>query len=265
MSIVEFFRRYFIEPIYTGEGYNEYNTIVYGLLLGAGILGVERLLIRLRVRVDSKFLFSLLPFLIFASASRSLVDAGIFPKTALLITPGIFFTTAFLAISSLLITKKLFGDDFYRPFAVIGWLIAGYPLAVAIYSLPQLKPILQILLLFGASSLIFAYALSFIYADLKNPWIKAVFIGHMLDASATVVGVEYYNFFEEHVFENWLINLVGTAYVIFPLKLIVLFLIVKIIKMYVEEENRNFWYLAFFILGFSPGLRDTFTVALLGG
>lgn len=265
MSIGEFLRRYFVEPIYTGEGYNVYNTIVYGLLLGVGILAVEKLLIKLKIRVDSRFFFSLFPFFVFASASRSLVDAGIFPKTALLITPGIFITTTALALLSLSLSRMLFGEKFHTALFLMGSLSAIYPLFVAVTSIPDIKPIIQIIALFVASSLVFAFGMRHFYQDLKNPWVKAVFIAHMLDASATVVGVEYYNFFEEHVFENWLINLVDSAYVIFPLKLVVLFLIVKIIKMYVEEENRNFWYLAFFILGFSPGLRDTFTVALLGG
>ncbi len=267
MSLLDFISRYFIQPIYTGEGYNVYNTLVYGLALGIGILLVERLLLKLKIKVDSRFFIALLPFLIFASTSRSLVDASIFPRTAFLITPGIFITTTFLAAFSLLISLRLqkLGPEFHKTMFALGSLFALYPLYKVFTSISYWMPFLQIAVLLPVSILIFIYAFERLgYSQLKNPWIKAVFAGHLLDATATVVGVEYYGYFEEHVFEDWLINLVGTAYILYPLKLVVLIIIIYIINSVVEEENRNFWYLAFFILGFAPGLRDSFTIMLLG-
>jgi len=96
----------------------------------------------------------------------------------------------------------------------------------------------------------------------KETLARAVLIGHMLDASATIVAVEYLGYFEEHVFENWLIQAVGTAYVIYPAKAVALGAVFYAIRHWVE--NREFWYFAFFVLGFSPGLRDTLTILLLG-
>ncbi len=263
--VVEFFRRYFVEPIYTGEGYNVYNTLVYGLLLGFGLIALERLMLRLGVRVDGRFFKATLPFLAFASFSRSLVDASLLPRTAWLITPGIFFTTTLLALASLVLAlrvQRTRGTGYENTMLALGLLVLAYPayLALANVAYPAAGAQIAVLTLL---STVASYALLKILR-LENPWIFAVFAGHMLDASATIVGVEYYGYFEEHVFENWLINLVGTAYVLYPLKLIAIGIIIWVINSLVEEDSRNFWYFAFFVLGFAPGLRDAFTIMLRG-
>jgi len=265
MSPEEFLSRYFIQPIYSGEGYNVYNTIAYGLLLGAGILGLERVISRLGLRVERRFLLALLPFMVFASASRSLVDAGIFPRSAWLITPGIFISTTAIAFASLFIalSSRRFLPYHYT-MLILGAPLALYPLYRALTSVYHWEPLLYMAGLLPLSILAFIFLLRRLgYRELGHDGVKAVFGAHMLDATATVVGVEYYGFFEEHVFEDWLIGIAGTAYIIYPLKLLVLVVVVEAIKNMVEGENRNYWYLVFFILGFAPGLRDTLTIILL--
>ncbi len=267
MNILDFISRYFIQPIYNGEGYNIYNTVVYGLVLGVGIILVEKLLIKLRIKVDFRFFIALLPFLIFASTSRSLVDASIFPRTALLITPGIFITTAFLAFFSLIVSLGLQkrGIEYHKTMFALGSILTVYPIYKVFTSISHWKPLILISFLLLFSILIFMYGFERLgYSQLKNPWVKAVFAGHLLDATATIVGVTYYGFFEEHVFGNWLIHLTHTAYIIYPLKLVVLVIIIYIIDSMVEEKQRSYWYLAFFIIGFAPGLRDALTIMLLG-
>lgn len=85
----------------------------------------------------------------------------------------------------------------------------------------------------------------------------------MLDASATFVGVNYFGYFEEHVVENFLIQFAGTALILFPFKIIVLFAAMSVVEK-LEKEAQEFWYLAIFILGFAPGIRDVLTILLLG-
>jgi uncharacterized membrane protein len=263
--VVEFFKRYFVEPIYTGEGYNVYNTLVYGLLLGFGLIALEKIVIKLNLKVDRRFLKAILPFLAFASFSRSLVDAQLFPRTAWLITPGIFFTTALLALASLALALRMQrsrGIAYEKTMLALGIFLLAYPAYVALTNVTYLLAGAQILALFVVSTAASYALLKLVNQD--NAWVFAVFAGHMLDASATIVGVEYYGYFEEHVFEDWLINLIGTAYVLYPLKLIAIGIIIWVINSLIEEENRNFWYFAFFVLGFAPGLRDAFTIMLIG-
>ncbi|MBU2559809.1 DUF63 family protein, partial [archaeon] len=90
VTMIEFIQRYFIKPIYSGEGYNYYNTIVYGLLLGVGIILVDSLLRKLKVEIDTRFAFGLFPLITLAAILRSLVDGEILPRSFFLITPGIF-------------------------------------------------------------------------------------------------------------------------------------------------------------------------------
>jgi uncharacterized membrane protein len=260
---MDFIREYFIDPIYQGTGYNTANTIVYGLLLGVGIMAGEWLVARLRIRVDRDFLLGILPYLVLASVLRSLVDAEIFPRSAWIITPGLFFTIFSFACGAMaigLILQKKTGLGYHKPMGLIGVAALMYPAYQALTNLYALAPLIYIVPLFIISSAVF-YLLGNMM-DIREPLARAVIIGHMLDASATVVGVEYLGYFEEHVFENWIIGVVGTAYVIFPAKAVALAIVFYAIRNWVVA--RDFWYFAFFVLGFSPGLRDTLTILLLG-
>jgi uncharacterized membrane protein len=260
---MDFLREYFIDPIYQGTGYNTVNTLVYGLLLGIGIMGGEWLVARLRVRIDRDFFIALLPYLVLASVLRALVDARVLPRTALLITPGLFFTIFFFACGALalaLLLQKRTGTGYHVVMGAVGTLALVYPTYLVLTNLLTLAPLLYIAPLFFGSSLLFYFLGKAV--GIRAPLEQAVILGHMLDASATVVGVEYLGYFEEHVFEDWLIGAVGTAYVLFPAKAVALAVVFYAIRNWVE--NRNFWYFAFFVLGFSPGLRDILTILLLG-
>ncbi|MEK6977357.1 MAG: DUF63 family protein [Candidatus Hydrothermarchaeota archaeon] len=256
-------REYFIDPIYQGTGYNAVNTVVYGLLLGFGIMACDGLVRRLGLRIDRRFLVALLPFLALASVLRSLVDAQLLPRSFFLITPGIFILVAALAAGALLIGKALPGR-FRYPYgtAAIGLALLVYPAYILIPHVKSYMPFLQIALLLAAATALTVIALR--RTGWGDPFVEAIFVAHLLDASATIVAVEYYGFWEEHVFEDFLIQAVGTAYVILPFKLLVLVLVTAFLRRTLEGDSLRFWYFALFVLGFAPGLRDTLTVMLLG-
>ena len=87
----------------------------------------------------------------------------------------------------------------------------------------------------------------------------------MFDASATVVAVEIYGYWEEHYIEGLIIESMGTSLILYPLKVLVLFTVIYAIQKILYEKNTiNFWYLSIFILGFSPGLRDLLKIMLIG-
>lgn len=258
-----FLREYFIDPIYQGTGYNAVNTVVYGLLLGFGIMGCDALLRRLGLRIDRRFLVALLPFLALASTLRSLVDAQLLPRSFFLITPGIFILVTALAIGALVVGQALPGR-FRYPYgtASIGLALLLYPASILIPHVKSYTPLLQIGLLLAVTAALTVIALKRL--GWGDPFIQALFAAHLLDASATIVAVEYYGFWEEHVFEDYLIQAAGTAYVILPFKLLVLGLVITFLRRTLEGDSLRFWYFALFVLGFAPGLRDTLTVMLLG-
>lgn len=261
VTMIEFIRRYFIDPIYSGEGYNVYNTIVYGLLLGVGIILADSLLRKLKVDIDRRFTFGLLPLITLAAVLRSLVDSEILPRSFLLITPGIFLTTFFIAVFSLLAAKYLERKkniEYQKSMFAFGCVLLIYPVVLVLQNVIAPVHFASIIALTAVSS----GATFVIFKRLDfNGWGKYIIPAHMLDASATFLAVEYLGYFEEHVFENLLIGMVGTALIIYPLKIIVLGIILTVLK---RMEGGAFWYFALVVLGYAPGLRDTLTILLLG-
>lgn len=256
---VEFFQKYFIEPIYS-EGYNVVNTIVYGLLLGIGIIFCYRLLEKLRVKIDERLFLALLPFITLGAFLRALEDALLLPKSALFITPGIFFTIFALAAAALVVSLSL-GREYHRVMFMAGVFLLIYPLFLLSKNIYTFKPLLYIAAVFAISCLlVFAFLRRFKF----EKWIYAAFAAHMLDASATVVGVEFFGYWEEHVFEGMLVDKLGTAFVLFPLKIAVLLLVIFVVQKILDRDAAKFWYFALFVLGFAPGLRDVLKIMLLG-
>lgn len=258
---MSFLEKYFIDPIYQGTGYNAVNTIVYGLLLGAGIIFCYKLLEKLKVKIDDRLFLALLPFITLGAFLRAMEDAALLPKSALFITPGIFLTIFTAAAVALVLSLSLRGIAYHRTMLVLGGFLLIYPGFLLLRNMYTFKPLLYIAALFAVSCmLVFALLRSFQY----EKWIYAAFAAHMLDASATVVGVEFFGYWEEHIFEGMLIEKAGTAFVLFPLKIIVLLVVVLVIQKALDKNAAKFWYFALFILGFAPGLRDALKIMLLG-
>jgi len=62
-----------------------------------------------------------------------------------------------------------------------------------------------------------------------------------------------------------LISLTGTAFVMYPLKLLVLFPAIYVMQLYRREANPAFWHLvllAMIVVGFAPGIRDMVRMVL---
>ncbi len=256
MSIKDFIDRYFIEPMFTGEGYNLPNTLVYEDIHGFGIIASYKLIKRLNIDIDKKFLYSLLPFLLFGSTVRALVDANILPKTFPLLTPGIFFTAFLLYVPTLIVSVRY---GYYPRLSIIfGTILCLYPLYLLIKNIKYISPLYH--------TVIYFLVLSTIAIPLKNKiesLFLLVFLAHFFDLSATLAGVNHYGYFEEHYFENILINYTGTSFAIVPLKIGILLAAYKILSL-LDPKERRFWFVALFILGFSPGLRYLYKMMLIG-
>jgi uncharacterized membrane protein len=103
------------------------------------------------------------------------------------------------------------------------------------------------------------YLLNWSYAG--DPLYLALIFGQMLDASATSYGIDLHplDYMEVHVVGSNLIELTGTAFVMFPLKLAVLFPGVWLLQRYREEAPPALWHLillAMITVGLAPGIRD---------
>lgn len=277
---MDFINEYFLNPILSNGWFNPVNSLVYGMILVVAVYFVFRLLKRMSVRIDRRFLYAITPFIFWAAITRVLHDAAfsgaltgalgelfslpIFP------TPGSYFITFTLALASLLVSlgiQKYAGFPYWKAMAGIGAALSFVEFAL----MPKfdLVPIAMILFVTGAWAALFLLIYKFsqkidaarfkIFRPVKDAFTldnSAILSAHMLDASATFVALAFFGYAEQHPLPRTLIELSNPA-AMFALKLAVLIPVLYIIDRYAEKgEFRNFLKIVIFILGLAPGLRD---------
>jgi len=102
----------------------------------------------------------------------------------------------------------------------------------------------------------------------KDPVNLAIMYAHMLDASATFTALQWFSYGEKHVVPNFLIGLSGTPAVMFPLKAIVIAIVIYVLSVELKpdlERNRLMQaliWIAILVLGLAPGTRDLLRLGL---
>lgn len=248
--------------VYLHPGYNLLNTVVFGIILGIFVILIIKMFRYLK-KDPKDLVIPLIPFIFFGSTVRALVDNGIYPYTYILITPGIYFLTAFITIVTLLasiyIERKTNFD--YR----CTLLLVGVAICIPnVLNIPHINFVAFFQVL-GAWVLV-----SSVFVIFRNKWslIKdkfnlSVLLAHLFDASSTFVAIDFYPYGEQHVLPNALIGLTGTALVMYPLKIIIILLALYVIDTYVEDRTiKNMLKLAIFILGLAPGFRDFLSLSI---
>ena len=85
----------------------------------------------------------------------------------------------------------------------------------------------------------------------------------MLDASSTYIGMDWFGYYEEHVVPTLLINFIGTAMIMFPLKILMILAVLSLIDKSIEDPSlRNLTKLVLITLGLAPAARNTLRLAL---
>ncbi len=90
-------------------GYNPVNTLVYGIVLVVALFGIYDLINYLDVRIDNKFVFSLIPWIILGGSLRTLEDVGLFSESIapLLISPIIYMLLGASVIVTMVLGVKI--------------------------------------------------------------------------------------------------------------------------------------------------------------
>lgn len=261
MSPREFFYKYYLEPIYKGTGYNPINTLTYAIILVLGLLVLNKIFERMGIEIDSRFVRAVIPFVILGSSLRVCVDSGTIPWTPWLVTPGIYATvfsifSLSLAIS-LIIERRSSSLPYHRVLMAIGIILAAPFLILDLSMIREWGFFLSIIALSLATTI-----LAYLPISRLDCWMsQGMIAAHMLDASATFVGVDFLGYWEQHVLPRYLIDLSGTAAIMYPLKLAILYPLIYILSG--EEGNlANFIKLVIVILGLAPGLRDLLRVSI---
>jgi uncharacterized membrane protein len=204
---------------------------------------------------------------------RVVEDAGIVvaPLKYLLITPLIYFFIFFVCVAMLVLSvglQRAVRINYYWPFAMggVAWS------ALNVWLLYQTAPafnagILALILSVGVALSLVVYAIARLlnFALLKDRVNAFVLDGQLLDATATSFGLTFLPYAEKHVLPNFLIEATGTAFVMYPLKLVVTIPVLFIIDQYLKTESKNLVglvKLAILTVGLAPAIRDTLRMTL---
>jgi uncharacterized membrane protein len=247
--------------------YTPQDYVIYFVIL-LGLLWFFTNVVFKRIEFDDRFLLIVVPFFVFGLALRMLADVGVVERSKLWnITPGVHVVTLLLgalAIGIGLLLKKRYDIDYWKFPVAAGTLLAlvtGYNLAIHINHPVR---ILYPFVLAGAITgvIYLASGLSRHTEIFKMPGNVAIIFAHMLDGSATFIGIDYYHFVEEHILPEFFILLADSAIVMIPLKILVVLPILYLVERWYKEEGEikeseyMILKLVLFMLGFGPGFRD---------
>ena len=250
--IWDFFNRYFWEPMFTRSGYNAVNTFVYALLFGLGVTYSYRYIIKpLGIKVDERLFWAVTPMVVFGATLRALVDGGILPENPLILTPGIFFTAFILIVPAIIADAKL--RRYPKITIVWGTFLALWANYLLVTHAKNWEPYkLTIVHTLVSWAIVLSY---YRWRPFDKLYLYAV-LAHMYDMGSTVVGIHYYGYREVHWIEHNLVQWFG-AYFYYPWITLILVAVYYGLKYLVpDEEERRFWYLAIYVLGLGPAIRD---------
>lgn len=271
---MSFISTYFLDPICTGEGYNVFNTLAYGLLLIGALYLILLLFRRYNISLSPKTYLALMPFILLGPTVRVMVDGGFYPKLFLFscftlnTSPGIYLLAGIPAIIFALVSRWLQssrGFSFNKSLFAFGSLYLLFIHAVqypsAGVSLAFNFRALFIILALAVVSIGIFFFLAKYYMPFFTQKLPLLLVSaHLFDASTTFTGVFFYKYVEQHVLPNFLIGIFG-PFAIYALKLLVVPFVVKAVSS-AEKDERELLYFAIFVLGVGPGLRNLLRIVI---
>jgi len=278
--IREFIYKYYIDPIRYGQPYTLVDTLTYAVILILCVWLIYRWLTRSRIPVDREFVYALIPWVIFGGFLRVIEDTGAAgPDIGILLTtPIIFFVILAIAAPILYgawaLEKRGRLVGFKQVFGMAGVCASLLSLGFLIwFGLTTTRVDVMVagdILSMAAGSTALVYVLIrylFKWEYVTDRLYQLLIFGHMLDASATSYGIDLHSvpYVEQHVVGGALIAMTGTAFVMFPLKLLVIIPGIWILEQYRRSDNSGIWYLillAMIMVGMAPGVRDMLRMVL---
>lgn len=100
-----------------------------------------------------------------------------------------------------------------------------------------------------------------------NPLNLSILLIHLMDASATYIGVDKLGYYSKHVEPSFLIKLIGTALVMYPLKLVIFIGVIYLLDTQFEDDKKSskmklLIKMTLMVLGLSTATRDTIRMIL---
>ncbi len=274
MNILDIFwqyiNKYYISGIVNDSSYNPVDTVTYAILLGLSIFGVLRLLEKLKVEIDTKFIIAVTPYVLAGSSLRVLEDSNIFtpPWRYIFITPIIYFlifgvTVALLALAVALERKGKIKDYHgFFGYAGVTWAVINVAILLAIRDIKNPVPAAAILILGVLStSVVYLVSWKINFTLLTDRLNISILFTHLLDASSTFIGMDWFGYYEKHVVPTFFIGLAENytghpSLVMYPLKLLVFIPVLYMLdhKFDIVKEKKliHLMKFAILVLGLSP-------------
>ncbi len=260
-----FIDEYFLDPIRYGTGYNIVNTAVYAALLLLLVYLTIRLFEKIRLRLDRRFYMFFVPFLYLGSSLRVLRDYEVITSN-LFKTPGIYILIYLLLISTVLLglflERKVGTRYYYVPLgtALLGGLYSTFKLlGLGMDPMPLIQAFLLASVIAAAAAVLVGGAG---YGFIQDRLNQGILWAHLLDASATYMGISFYGLTAQHVLPRAVISATHPA-AMFVLKLGVVLPILYYLKDVEKESTRDVLRAIILTLGFAPGMRDILMITVL--
>ncbi len=273
-AIKEFIYTYYILPILTDAGYNPINTITWALMLGLMVFVLWKILKKLGIVIDKRFIAAVLPYVFVAASLRVMEDADLFspPIKYMLITPLIYFFIFFCCVAILVILRVLSGPDRISDYTVVFGLIGVLWFIANMILLLRNEAIVRPWVLFaviGISGMIIAL-IYIIGAKLHAKFLTeslnvSVLTAHLLDASSSYIGIDFLGYHGKHVLEGMIVKYTGSAAGMFLLKLGILIPVLYLLDIIFDEqwiELKNLVLLVLITIGLAPAVRNTLRMIL---
>ncbi len=260
-------------------GYTTVSTAVYAYYLVLAVVGAVELLDRFEVGDTKSFFYALVPYGFLGGALRVVEDTGSFeaPLAYFFISPVIYITmfvfTAVVFLAAVYAQREGIVDDYAKPVAGAGVVAFAAVGAYLVYfGVTEAAVDLWIPVVVVAGATVFFAVVWFPLERLAPDVNKATGLmgavllwAHFLDASSTILGVEYLGYGEKQPIVQSIIDLTGTTYSFAVVKAAIVLLIIYAFDEQFFEEFRRLPYLllvAVLAVGLGPGTRNTLRMML---
>jgi len=247
---MNFFQKYFVEPIINLSGYNVINTIVYiAIYILAFYIFYLYFLKKKRVLLDEFFFYNLMLSTYIILTVRVCIDIMLCKESIFLYTPILEFWILLLFSPTILLFKRR-KEIFYF-----------YVFLSVVFTIIFFKKLPNYFIFLPISAIAIM-----IYFIRKKKYYVLPIVSQALDGIGGTIGV-FSGFEPEHVVHRTLLSTFGLlegSIIFLTLKFAILIAFIFVVEKYLEDiDLKNTLYLAVFYLGYLTGLRSSLIISYL--
>ncbi|HJJ46942.1 MAG TPA: DUF63 family protein [Methanocorpusculum sp.] len=267
------------------SNYTIIQTILYAILVLAGLYILYRWVEHQKLPIDTAFVLSSILYVIWGGLLHVVYDVEyVKPEhgsliRVLLTTPQVYIIVMIVGLLVLFISFKLQQKrvilTYIKPFTIFGVVACIITIAYLAFfgfirTRVDIRVIIAVLAMAMAAIVTFWALMRFVFRwkAVSRPLYICLMASHFIDAAATSYSIELHpkHYIEQHVLGRALIDLTGTAFIMFALKAVILILAIWMLERLRSDEKLTIiWYLVIFVMmivGLGPGIRDLMRAVL---